>query len=100
MGIPGYSVTKRLKMVVLLTKVFVFLFCLNFVSPWPTVYDEEDFETPLVDDVPSYFKDPFQDLISELGKTEENSSHILTSDNSEQTSNLSTTKITTTTTPE
>jgi len=88
-------------MVILLTKVFVFLFCLNFVSPWPTIYDEEDFETPLVDDVPSYFKDPFQDLISELGKTEENSSHILTSDDNEQTSNLSTTKvITTTTTPE
>ena len=43
-------------MVILLTKVFVFLFCLNFVSPWPTIYDEEDFETPLVDDVPSYFK--------------------------------------------
>ena len=32
-------------MVILLTKVFVFLFCLNFVSPWPTIYDEEDFET-------------------------------------------------------
>ena len=43
-------------MVILLTKVFVFLFCLNFVSPWPTIYDEEDFETALVDDVPSYFK--------------------------------------------
>ena len=54
--IPGYSETKKLKMVILLTKVFVFLFCLNFVSPWPTIYDEEDFETPLVDDVPSYFK--------------------------------------------
>ena len=43
-------------MVVLLTKVFVFLFCLNFVSPWPTGYDEDEFETSLVDDVPSYFK--------------------------------------------
>ena len=40
-------------------------------------------------------------MISELGKTEENSSHILISDDYEQTSNLSTTKIiTTTTTPE
>ena len=45
-----------------------------------------------------FLADPFQDLISELGKTEENSSHILISDDYEQTSNLSTTKITTTTT--
>ena len=37
-------------------------------------------------------------MISELGKTEENSSHILTSVDNEQTSNLSTTKIITTTT--
>ena len=37
-------------------------------------------------------------MISELGKTEENSSHILISDDNEQTSNLSTTKIITTTT--
>ena len=43
-------------MVVFLTKLFVFLFCLNFVSPWPTGYDENEFDTPLVDDVPSYFK--------------------------------------------
>ena len=49
-------VQQNVNMVVLLTKIFVFLFCLNFVSPWPTGYEEDEFEIPLEDDVPSYFK--------------------------------------------
>ena len=47
---------QNVNMVVFLTKFFVFLFCLNFVSPWPTGYEEDEFEIPLEDDVPSYFK--------------------------------------------
>ena len=40
----------------LLVKLSLLLLSLSFTSSWPTGYEEDEFDSPLVDDVPSYFK--------------------------------------------
>ena len=36
--------------------VVSFAFLFQLARTWPTVYEDDDFENPLVDDVPAYFK--------------------------------------------